>query len=612
MIKKILPFLILFLFPLIGEAQLVRMFRSSTAPTGTCQFTSLTQNTTDSHFYFCDDGVWVRLADVSGTVAFKVQNNIRYADQFAGANAGAKIQAAHDDLPSTGGIVDARGFEGAQTSTATIVLTKPVLLLLGNATLTMSGGATEMIRIGCTGGIVGIGGKWTDGETAGSVLQVATGVAATVDVIRIAGNTCAAAGPLQNVTLSTFVIKSQSGTPGRYGIHLDTTINALFDLNIDQVIVGPLGSYALYLTNPTVADGFFTSIIQNSTFDGGIRLNRAGDTVRIVNNKIRGAGIGIDVDFVAGASTMIIEGNNITSLGGAIYAGANTVSMRILNNEIETPVSFTGSNGAVIDVAGTVGGPAKHTLIHGNSIQVLSANSDEHGIRLDYAQNTEITGNYFSRGAAPAKDISITANATDAHIGVNRYDDAVPTNILADSGVRTTFFAPLTGGMYSQQAITLSNAKPLQWNDDAGTTRSVLRTETDGTVNLYGYHATLLAQGVSGATYLFDGAGNIGFRLGVNCADGAGDAACTSAGSGAFVIDAADTNTVISTTAVTANSEILISEDSSLGARLVVTCNTTLGRTYAVTARTAGTSFTVTASAAPTTNPACMNFQIVH
>src|SRR3990167_3356535 len=147
MIKKILPFLILFLFPLIGEAQLVRMFRSSTAPTGTCQFTSLTQNTTDSHFYFCDDGVWVRLADVSGTVAFKVQNNIRYADQFAGANAGAKIQAAHDDLPSTGGIVDARGFEGAQTSTATIVLTKPVLLLLGNATLTMSGGATEMIRI---------------------------------------------------------------------------------------------------------------------------------------------------------------------------------------------------------------------------------------------------------------------------------------------------------------------------------------------------------------------------------------------------------------------------------------------------------------------------------
>ncbi len=97
-----------------------------------------------------------------------------------------------------------------------------------------------------------------------------------------------------------------------------------------------------------------------------------------------------------------------------------------------------------------------------------------------------------------------------------------------------------------------------------------------------------------------------------NCADGAGDAACGSAVAGSVVIDAADTDTVVSTTGVTADSQIFIQEDSSLGTRLSVTCNTDTGRTYTITARTAATSFTVTASGAPTTNPACLSYSIVN
>lgn len=97
-----------------------------------------------------------------------------------------------------------------------------------------------------------------------------------------------------------------------------------------------------------------------------------------------------------------------------------------------------------------------------------------------------------------------------------------------------------------------------------------------------------------------------------NCADSSGDAACGAASAGSFVIDAADTDTVVSTTAVTANSQIFVAEDSSLGTRLSVTCNTTLGRSYAVTARTAATSFTWTASAAPAANPGCYSYFIVN
>lgn len=119
-------------------------------------------------------------------------------------------------------------------------------------------------------------------------------------------------------------------------------------------------------------------------------------------------------------------------------------------------------------------------------------------------------------------------------------------------------------------------------------------------------------QPVAGTPTLGVSANPFGGLFVSNCADGAGDAECGAAPSGSFVLDAADADTAVSTTAVTADSQILIQKDASLGTRLGVTCNTTFGRTYMVTARTAGTSFTVTASGAPATNPACLNYFIVN
>jgi len=64
-------------------------------------------------------------------------NNVRKCDQFAGANAGAKIAACIADLPSTGGVADARGLEGAQTIPDALTITADnVTLLLGAASIT--------------------------------------------------------------------------------------------------------------------------------------------------------------------------------------------------------------------------------------------------------------------------------------------------------------------------------------------------------------------------------------------------------------------------------------------------------------------------------------------
>lgn len=95
-----------------------------------------------------------------------------------------------------------------------------------------------------------------------------------------------------------------------------------------------------------------------------------------------------------------------------------------------------------------------------------------------------------------------------------------------------------------------------------------------------------------------------------NCASAAGT--CVAAPAGRVTIAAAASTVTVATTAVTANSEIFIQEDATLGTALSVTCNTTTGRTYTVTTRTAGTSFVITSSAAPTTNPACLSFRILN
>ena len=100
-----------------------------------------------------------------------------------------------------------------------------------------------------------------------------------------------------------------------------------------------------------------------------------------------------------------------------------------------------------------------------------------------------------------------------------------------------------------------------------------------------------------------------------NCSSSANPAVCGAASAGSVAIAASATSVVVNTTAVTANSQITVTEDSSLGTKLGVTCNTqsllVLG-VPKVTARTPGTSFTVGIEVGPTTSPLCVSYSIVN
>lgn len=142
----------------------------------------------------------------------------------------------------------------------------------------------------------------------------------------------------------------------------------------------------------------------------------------------------------------------------------------------------------------------------------------------------------------------------------------------------------LTGGTPYATVLTSNNNTPTEIGANGKLGIRIDPTSAAASINLY---ATL-----------------------TNCASAGGT--CVAAPAGAFTIAAAATTATVSTTAVHAASRIFVFENSTLGTELSVTCNTTVARVYAVTTVTANTSFVVTTSAAPITNPACLTYLIVN
>jgi hypothetical protein len=86
------------------------------------------------------DNVYDLAALFRANFATQLDDKVCHASQMTGANAGAKIVACLALLPTTGGTVDARGFEGSQTVSQDMFsgVTKPFTLLLGAATFHIS------------------------------------------------------------------------------------------------------------------------------------------------------------------------------------------------------------------------------------------------------------------------------------------------------------------------------------------------------------------------------------------------------------------------------------------------------------------------------------------
>ena len=608
-------------------------------------------------------------ARVTSLENLSVLNNIRYCDQFAGADAGAKITACIADLPATGGTADARGLEGAQAISSNIFsgITKPVTVLFGDATYTLAvgvptlnipsnfsligagpGRTTFILANNVTGTISrgfyleGIGNVLLSGFTfdgnGANQATVTTGFGVQINnnnarvrltnfeikntisqgVIGVGWNdvevdhgkvsnyciltNCPGvfaqlqSGAGQKFSIHHNFIDGTTSNGGGIGVHASSTSTAKeFDISHNEIIVGDRGATETLGIELYAIDSNVTSM-RNWVVAG----NRI-----IAENSTNTAMFGISI---AGASDGVVKGNVIkdTRLFGIEVTGKNVV---VADNVL------TGSGVSTVDAQGTVSLVEGVTWTGNVFVDGADANNDMHVITgsTNVIQDVVISSNQFLRpqaraihlqnGSGTIKRIQVHGNTIQGR-GASSAVQAI-----VGSGTNGLDYSSISGNTISDY----SHASGIGIDLDAGSDNNVVAMNslinittdyTDG-----GISNLIIDPDQANARLTFTNLGTI-----ANCADSAGDAACAAAPAGSVVVDAADTNTVVSTTAVTANSQIFLQVDSSLGTRLSVTCNTQDPGTFdaRVTARTAATSFTITLDAGPTTNPLCLSYFIVN
>lgn len=602
-----------------AQGQPVRNFTAFGAASGGCQNSTTWTDWTNHTFGWCDNGSWrigVTIA-TSLTAGQAVATNsskqlvsepILYADQFAGADFCAKVSAAFAAIPAGSGTVDATGLIGAQSCAATAVLNKinshlilgPNTILTAAASVAFTVTANAVWISGPQGTsfelILPVGGTGISTNSAGTFVSGLYIYSGAVGIDGLAGSS--------NLLVDRTVFREQTTAYIRHSA--DTGLNDVFSY-ID----------AASTTAITTTDGIKVS--RTTTTDlGDVEI----DNVRITTS----------------GAARTTTGINITS------SVANTIVPIFLNGG---RVDATESNVSITNITSRTLATNMHLVIRPGSS----------GCPVNLNASSQITwvGGFMSGESTGTNGIFCLSNAvTDfypseivTYLGpVINFKDAsafskiVPWNVtysgtgLALSNNTALLRASNISVMANDLKIGFDNLSYLTFGDccnaaiGASTSIGVWRGDAAGTaagnfLHLMGYsgikfHETgsvMNAPAAPAAEVTATGFTVLALSTETNCADSAGAAACGSASAGAFVIDAAATSTVVSTTAVTANSQIFLQEDSSLGTRLGITCNTqsvlVLGSPV-VTARTAATSFTATTVLGSTTTPVCVNYWIVN
>jgi hypothetical protein len=171
-------------------------------------------------------------------------------------------------------------------------------------------------------------------------LRVSASVGSSVDVIRVTG-------PLGEWWgVKGCNVAPVSGTPARYGLHLDaqSAYNGEHYLArgiIEQNYIGNFGSEGIKVTFTNNRDGFFNSVIRDNVVTNGIDCDKCGDKVQIHGNTLIGRK-GLWVSLVWGAGNLSITSNSIVTCPPAIRIrqGSGVV---ISHNVIEpNPAAVSG------------------------------------------------------------------------------------------------------------------------------------------------------------------------------------------------------------------------------------------------------------------------------
>ena len=181
-------------------------------------------------------------------------------------------------------------------------------------------------------------------------------------------------------------------------------------------------------------NGFFNSKIEFNYIVGGIKLDKAGDSIVIRGNTILGANNGVEINpMTQGSSNISISENNITNNGYSIFVGASSANIHISDNQCERIAS---GQPIAICVVGTASAPTNNIRIIGNNINGHS-NASFCLIYTEYANSTFIDENVFTSAIGiPACYIGVGSNYT--RVGGGNLKGSLP---WSDHGNNTKFLA---------------------------------------------------------------------------------------------------------------------------------------------------------------------------
>ena len=340
----------------------------------------------------------------------------------------------------------------------------------------------------------------------------------------------------------------------------------------------------------------------------------------------------------------------------AVVSGTATIYLKLSNGPIATLPTPAGGSGTVTSVLGTAnqitsdGNTATPTLSLPSvltlpgTINKLTLTAPATGATLTLADGKTLTSsNTLTLAGTDGSTLNVSTGGTLTALAFTSPGTGGAT-ALANAINATGGTLVLTGALVSGGALYASSTSAVQssallaangcvFGGGAGTAPS-----TNSNCSFSGGTLTLGSNGGSSGVTQYNGSSSGTPTFGCaaaacttltssvsvtatkyvtsgNCSSSASPAVCSSFAAGTVALPTGTNPTLqVNTTAVTANSIILLTVDESLGTKLSVTCNTTLSTLLnpVVTARTGGTSFTFTIGAVIATNPACVSYEVIN
>lgn len=433
----------------------------------------------------------------------KSLEGIRFADQFVGADAGAQIQAAINDLPSTGGIVDASAFTGNIAAASTITINKPCWLRFGGCFFALSGApginitSDNVVISGITGSpnsnslgtiLAGNTGTNTVIQTNGFYpfirdMRITRGVVKTAgSAINITGG---GAGVFQNLRIdNTFNGITMTGGGGSFR---DITITGSQAMAAG-IIIGPVAS-------STVTSSTFEAIQINggtaTWSDAYVVLDSGTDGMTFLGSQfVQGTNRSTALNVRNTSTSNDPEWNKFVGCdfeGGSDHAGIQIDACRGL--------SFTGC--VIQGLQGILYNGGRDVRINGNQIY----RCQNEGIKVTAAVPLlNITGNAFGNNGLATNntfdDVFINAAATSFNIVVNTFGDIAgdapankPRNNINIANTGATGFNIIGNNMETSTAVSgfVANSSTTgHWNIAGNTPVASITNDLRGALTVGG------------------------------------------------------------------------------------------------------------------------------